>query len=1425
LKIEEALKETEFREKHRQRCTEKMEVEEGSDSAPSPPKRSSLTNKRLKRWSKLIKDSLPTKSVKSSNHTEQQQQPKKNCATTESQRKSLKDKLTEGELAVFLRERRAVSESRFKVLDRLNSQQQHVGGGRELIRTTSDPKIHQICITSGTLSNLKRKFEIEGSQELESPTLLKEALRASKSSLKGSRSSLKSSREQVSKVREHKQSRERDEPDNSTTSPESGIDDSKKSDSERKRSKSDKPSGMSKEKKKKKKKEKSGGNSSDKEGKKKKSKKEKEKSVKSSSGKKKQVTILNGDSAHVQTVYINGGPKRPDLPKEVDLDWIKTAGARDKFYQTLLLKDHDMHVLVQSKERQSRSAMKKSTKRKSPVRKSTAPTLNSFLMEKKMVTDSIFKKWDPQAEQSRTLPRGVLQGEHFFDNRCHFENGSKPLATYPRSLSNLERRNLCNYSELHQRPSSTSPGRPISAMSQDSVMLGSRPLGSRPVSQTSLVDQEEYKNYILEMVHATQKSPRFQQLQAYYNILDRAMKLEKRSTSMEIHKLRSADVIDYDTWKKLRIKEKATEELDFLLGNLNKAQREREFHYRPKYVETVRWRGDVRLRGRDRSVEHLKSHFTRLVQQEGRNTDEDCNKGQEFKEIKDVYKPLWRARSVTDVAEDINNDNFKVAAASASSLKRGKSCAAADAKASAVCHGRPPTNRLPKGTSATLPAQVRPSSLKAVAYSSFTAPRSKSSLTTAQVNCLKGQLNGIFSSHSSLGSSVRSSRSPSRADNFEVSVSATKLNYLKNQLEGQQLFVKPLPDVVRKSRQYKEKAEKKTANGEQVATDEARRINFFKIGKEIRERNSPVLKRYLSPGGGAQFDLRDSRTPVRFQEVTSGGQKRETSPRTCYSLEAEKPAVDNRQTTSENSDYLLVLNNHRDDKKIDEVKTVVDTWASGDESGSGGGIKRKGSSNKSTESLSSSGASTNTVIHKSVATTGSSSELDQERKKKMKRSIDRMKEIMAREKAKTEAQQRRVSVEELRKSYESLKSMSPIRKKSSDVIKGSDSVQDLRKSYETICVLMPTRSVSFERAASADSHVRQRSSSEEGHSRNVTSSGPQHPSMTNSRSNSNPNIAKRSGSAPKRYRSTSREQLAHDNQKQQSDPSRYSRSYLAMLRSGQVLAKKNEIEGGGKGSSFNLPEVNLEYIFQHLTDLSKPVIKTQEIADIESVRRRLRDRAKQQSEMPVSRPRSPSSKKMKHVSRKMGHSKILGKMIELQSSSQTNLDQGTVTLFEKAKDEDEYLKVYKSGDVESKVSRFENLASASGRRQLRDEKLAGSFTELDTRYPFEPAPTFSWTRRLDGPEVPMPAFNSAQRRLQFANYYGYQPSQIAATMPRPKSSNWYEAKRTVFQQKQNLQHRQEEGGQQPKSLPSDLNESGQQQQQQQQTRRKSGKRD
>ena len=76
---------------------------------PQPPKRSSQTNQRLKKLSKMIKYTIPSRMTI--------MHPSTGKKSSKVERKSLKDKMMDNDFTNFLKERRAVSESRFKTMD------------------------------------------------------------------------------------------------------------------------------------------------------------------------------------------------------------------------------------------------------------------------------------------------------------------------------------------------------------------------------------------------------------------------------------------------------------------------------------------------------------------------------------------------------------------------------------------------------------------------------------------------------------------------------------------------------------------------------------------------------------------------------------------------------------------------------------------------------------------------------------------------------------------------------------------------------------------------------------------------------------------------------------------------------------------------------------------------------------------------------------------------------------------------------------------------------------------------------------------------------------------------------------------------------------------------------------------------------------
>ena len=1429
---------------------------------PPPPKRSSQTNQRLKRWSRMLKHSLPNKLPKvtssgagsTQSSSSSNKDPKISASTSsavDKDRKSLKEKVLEGELAVFLKERRAVSESRFRILDKLTpssgvtrpplprtksndllKKPQPVGGryiGK--VRRTSGGRSRTWGneIQPGTLSNLKEIFESKSAScsptrsDLRSPSLLKEMLASQEkinetgkrdfspvSKANGKPGRLPSEERQadikkmqvtvtVHPVVQSLVDDEKDFQDTSTTSPESGQEDQKRKEDggrekKKKTGKDSKKDPGKKEKKEKKERKKHStceACNSDREHRehkkeKKRAKKEKEKKEKGS----KKVTIMNGSTA----------PNVPPHPNAKDYNWDDVD--KGGFFKKLLIHEGNqtpvIKSLMASKAEERKSRPRKS---KSPVLVTSKPTLNSFLKERKNVSDSKFKKdaFMPHAN-SANLPPGVIQGYTFFENRSKFESGLAPVAKFPRSISNLERRSGLSQDGAGGKEQNGStdqlllPSRSVSAMSHRSSSLPRPISGHSHHSEQSLIDHEEYKNYMLEMLHSTQKSARFQQLQSYYNILERAKQLEKKSSSMEIHKLKSDEVIDFETWRKLRQKEKAKDELQHLMRNLKQAQKEGQFHFCPKEIDEVRWKGDIRLRGRDKSVENLRNHFATMA---GHERETKARQDQAI-EPKDTYKPLWRAKSVASVASKIQQ-NQKQPSAKVGKLGENKFTTFPGVKA-----GR-------------------------------SSGRSRSSLTNQQVNILKDQLKGIYETGPGGKSSTMSSVASSEKldSSYEVSITKNKLGEMKKQLELQNLFVKPLPKVVQQSRRQEHRNKQPKPVSRESSAEERQRIEeqrtiSHKIGQELMERSA------------LRFDLTDSRKPIKFTEKDDQPpqpqqqqQQQQQVPRTCYSFEnGGGDANPCHDVHDEDDDFLLVLTDADSDEQQDkEVKTIVDHWASGDEGGKSGKRRRHASSGKKSADSFSSATTANTVVQNKP--------LQQLTGKKAEDFEEPFR-----------------SFEELKKSFENVnslcKSEEDLNRKDSDEIPAHLSVRTIRKSFEKLNdqpetaetgqPKTPARSSSFYRARYIGQRTKSPSSElpaqKTFQTNRIRSTDRQKFFRGLERSLSNPDFSDTEGASSskknfqpwnqsgKKYYTNPRPSHSNNNsslaQLIETAPAatKYSRAYLSLVKNGDVCNKRSKFEDVERASIpartaaklYRMPDFDPEFVAKHLTDNTKVVIKTKEIADTNAIKRKLEGKSGLQQQQPtLQQQHQPemsgstfnlhSKDKLKHLCKKIGHSKILGKMVALQFASKTDVDDGTTKLWARASNEEEYLNVYRSGQVESKVHRFESKPRVANngpddpvedlQQQQHQQPLWASGNSSNK--------LFSWSKRFES-HLPNPSssYTNAQKHNQFRKYYGYHPAD-AKTDGRSPSPG----KKDTFQR--SLPFRNQPQPDEPLSLPSDLN--------------------
>ncbi|XP_046392306.1 uncharacterized protein LOC124160493 [Ischnura elegans] len=237
----------------------------------------------------------------------------------------------------------------------------------------------------------------------------------------------------------------------------------------------------------------------------------------------------------------------------------------------------------------------------------------------------------------------------------------------------------------------------------------------------------DYQEYIADKLLSRKKSERFKDLYKLYASLERVGQLEKTASSLDLRKLKGSEALDYDKWRKLRAKEKAEEELHTLYGQLRAAQRDKRFLFRPKEVESVRWRGDRGLRIKEKSVEKLRELFCRAAL-EAASTRSQTSKLKALTDQPDVYKPLWRASSVINLAGSF-----------ASLQSRGR------------------TLSRDGSVSSTL---SRFSDIKAKASSLCKMPRLGSgrlwsSLSMEQMSALKSQLSDIYGSMSNVRRSWR----------------------------------------------------------------------------------------------------------------------------------------------------------------------------------------------------------------------------------------------------------------------------------------------------------------------------------------------------------------------------------------------------------------------------------------------------------------------------------------------------------------------------------------------------------------------------------------------------------------------------------------------------------------------------------------------
>jgi hypothetical protein len=1375
---------------------------------------------KVKRWSKLLKYSMPAKYSVLAAEREAQLSSHKTMAKD---RKSLKDKMKENDFVTFLTERRAVSESRFRVMDT-------IGNPNVLVRakSRSDQNLADETwtsgIASGSIKDLRSKFEESSCipSTLEETTVDKTEIKdtthehheSQDTTVKadtGNTGTNVHGATELSMLPPHKPEEHAEQlcvassgsssSKINESSPDSGAEEKGKNQSMLENDEKEKKKGKEKKKK--------PCETCKTEQEHKEHKKEKRRIKKEKAERKKEKEITKKNTMKTKPVLEKSATRSQDSPI---INSQKVTG--DNFFQKLFLKEEYERP---KSERLSRP--RKPDKSKRPmVLRSSQPTLGVYLKGKQAVTDSIFRQYDQLEKylENQTLPKGVIQCDDFSEKLSLFEGRNSIL---PRSLSNLDR--VPSRKSSKERPGSCLSNRSLSQERRCTSLPRPGSSMSQRSDSSYLMDQLEYRNYVYEMVHSTPKNPRFSKLQQYFNTLDKVVRLESASSSMDIHKLKSDDIVDFDTWRDMRKKEKAQDELSTLLSDLRQAQKEREFHFRPKEVESVRWTGDSRLRGRDKSVEHLRNLFTKMAHTENNTLLPIPSKTN--------FPHYWQQPSQLG---STGGEPF---------LKASKT-------------------KLDENKFTTFPQSRNIQS----PYKILNSQRSRSSLSMDQVSSLKHQLNEILSNRTSNASSRTSSRSPSRAD-YSIDVSEKSKANTLNRLG---LFVKPMPEIVKRSVQEAQKNLDQAVQHRSRSKEDEERL---KISRTI---NAELMKRvnFQEQNLGQQgeittskvkFDTKDAKIPMRFQSdmvKDVPGSKRDVSPRTCYSLEDKQNYEQHEH--NEGSDFILVLSDNESKNK--QVTEIIDRWATSAEDTDADEVKRidarrkkRGKLSGLLSSQSSDSISSGTSIHTVIF---------QGRNTKINTEINSKSVIHEK------------SFEEIRKSFENIKepekhvmpsvSLKPELEKEVQEIP-PNKVKEIRKSFENMPLpdppppeqlkllsrelvadmppKLPMRSSSFQRAirglaivvnnppvppppppilkskttaaenktlggknspqSKSASSIPEACTKDEGYAtfpntprkgttgsnmgRHVTyleksyipeksisnidltdtesnsldeTFGKMHDkvhSLCDSYDGGHYHNFRKSGS-PNRGTSTV-----------PADPTRYSRAYLLVAKSGDVRQKLEKYEENYGHVAKSLPSVDPTYIRNKITDTSKVVIKNQEIANVSFIKSRLEKAASRKPDDIFDYCGARFTKqKLRHFCKKMGHSRIIAKMGMLQRAAKIEDDDGFEKLNNRSLAEAEYITKYQRGEVDTKKSTFEW-------RKNHDEVEENLLNKPRNQ---QSVVAFSWSRRFDK-DMPAPAgaYSEAQKHNQFRKYYGYHPTEAPSVPLRNKSRMYLQpSSRTAY---------------------------------------------
>ncbi|XP_031632791.1 uncharacterized protein LOC116346731 [Contarinia nasturtii] len=265
--------------------------------------------------------------------------------------------------------------------------------------------------------------------------------------------------------------------------------------------------------------------------------------------------------------------------------------------------------------------------------------------------EKYFNSMDNSKYQSSGIDKDVEQCEFKLD--CHYQERSKSEPRSIRYVQNMKtKHNVTNFANK-KKEQSFSPTREFRSPSRRRIQSfrNRKPTDFSSLTHCglahltrrySLSDDESRLDMYLHEIGQPEK---FKDLNRFYSKVERVGVLERTTSNIDLHPIRKEnELIDFNVWKKVKNYKSAEKELHSLVDKLKREEREKDFLFRSKYPEDIKWRheNDSGLRMKEKSVEDLKNVFIKKSV-----PNELDNTGQKSKR---QYGCSWSSDSVIDLS-------------------------------------------------------------------------------------------------------------------------------------------------------------------------------------------------------------------------------------------------------------------------------------------------------------------------------------------------------------------------------------------------------------------------------------------------------------------------------------------------------------------------------------------------------------------------------------------------------------------------------------------------------------------------------------------------------------------------------------------------------------------------------------------------------